>query len=261
MSIAIGRAVAAPPDLGAGSADRAVRPRGRTSSLRSAWGTIGTMDIDFWFDPACPFCWRTSRWLVAVAPDRDATIRWRSISLLEKNGGADRVPEQFRARVIATHRMLRVVERLRAQGDSDLIGRFYSEVGSQIHHDEVDPVDVDVAAVLGALGADPSIAAALDDETLDDAIRASMSEALSRTGDDVGTPLVGIDGSVYFGPVVAPVPTGEDALRLFDAWRTMVGLGLVWELKRGRAGVDMTPPARPETVVPQRRSVSSPDSR
>ncbi|HEY2705639.1 MAG TPA: DsbA family protein [Candidatus Dormibacteraeota bacterium] len=219
------------------------------------------MDIDFWFDPACPFCWRTSRWLLGVAPLRNLTIRWRSISLLEKNGGAENVPEQYRAPVVATHRMLRVAERLRAEGRSDLIERFYTEVGTQIHHDGVDAQDIDVAAVLGALGADPSVAAALDDESLDDAIRASMSEALSRTGEDVGTPLVGIDGSVYFGPVVAPVPTGEEALELFDAWRTLVRLGTFWELKRGREGIDMTPPPRPETVVPSRQRVGSPDTR
>jgi 2-hydroxychromene-2-carboxylate isomerase len=215
------------------------------------------MDIDFWFDPACPFCWRTSRWLLAVAPHRDATIHWRSISLLEKNGGADKVPEQFRERVVATHRMLRVVERLRARGENELIERFYTEVGTQIHHDQVDAQDVDVAGILGTLGADPSLAAALDDEALDGAIRASMSEALSRTGEDVGTPLVGIGGRVHFGPVVAPVPTGEEALALFDAWHTLVGLSSFWELKRGREGVDMTPPPRPDTVVPERPRVSS----
>jgi 2-hydroxychromene-2-carboxylate isomerase len=215
------------------------------------------MDIDFWFDPACPFCWRTSRWLLAVAPHRDASIHWRSISLLEKNGGADKVPEQYRARVVATHRMLRVVERLREQGENDLIECFYSEVGTQIHHDQVDAQDVDVAGILSALGADPSVAAALDDEALDGAIRASMAEALSKTGDDVGTPLVGIAGRVHFGPVVAPVPTGEEALELFDAWRTLVGLSSFWELKRGRQGVDMTPPPRPDTVVPERPPVSS----
>jgi 2-hydroxychromene-2-carboxylate isomerase len=219
------------------------------------------MDIDFWFDPACPFCWRTSRWLLGVAPHRDLTIHWRSISLLEKNGGAENVPEQYRARVVATHRMLRVVERLRAQGRSDLIERFYTEVGTQIHHDQVDAQAIDVAAVLSALGADESVAAALDDETLDEPIRASMSEALGRTGDDVGTPLVGIDGSVHFGPVVAPVPTGEDALELFDAWRTLVRLSTFWELKRGREGIDMTPPVRPDTVVPQRQRVPAPDTR
>ena len=35
------------------------------------------MEATYYFDPACPFTWRTSRWLVAVAPERDVTVRWR----------------------------------------------------------------------------------------------------------------------------------------------------------------------------------------
>ncbi|MEA2671974.1 MAG: hypothetical protein QOG45_2194 [Chloroflexota bacterium] len=57
------------------------------------------------------------------------------------------------------------------------------------------------------------------------------------------------------------MPTGEDALELFDAWRTLVRLGTFWELKRGREGIDMTPPERPDTVVPQRQGVPSSEAR
>lgn len=29
------------------------------------------MNLDIWIDPACPLCWRTSRWLLDVASQRD----------------------------------------------------------------------------------------------------------------------------------------------------------------------------------------------
>lgn len=66
------------------------------------------MKVQFWFDPACPFCWMTSRWLVRVAKHRDLSIEWLPISLLRKNG--TREGEPFFAEVTASHGMLRVVE-------------------------------------------------------------------------------------------------------------------------------------------------------
>ena len=44
------------------------------------------MNVSFWVDPACPWCWMTARWAVdVVTPVRDLTISWEPISLLFKN--------------------------------------------------------------------------------------------------------------------------------------------------------------------------------
>lgn len=207
------------------------------------------MTIDFWFDPGCPFCWRTSRWLSAVAPERGAAISWHSISLFEKSRGNDSVPEEARSRMFGAHRLLRVVEALRQAGGEELIGPFYTEVGTLMHHDSMDPAQLDVAVVLEKLGADPALARAGDDSSMDEAIRESMHAGLSKTGEDVGTPLIGIGDTVYFGPVIAPVLTGDDALRLFDAWLVLVQLGTFWEMKRSHEAADMTLPSRPAGFV------------
>ena len=43
------------------------------------------MNIEFWVDPACPFCWATARWAVdEVQPNREVDITWRPISLFFK---------------------------------------------------------------------------------------------------------------------------------------------------------------------------------
>lgn len=81
-----------------------------------------SMEATFFFDPACPFTWRTSRWLVGVAPERDVTLRWRAFSLTILNG--DNVPEEYKPMMAASSRALRLVEALRADRRDETIGTF-----------------------------------------------------------------------------------------------------------------------------------------
>ena len=193
------------------------------------------MHVQFWFDPACPFCWMTSRWLVRVQPHRDLEIEWLPISLLEKNG--TREGEPFFAEVTASHGMLRVVEALRAAGHADRIGDLYTELGRALH---VDETAVDLRAVLNGLGLDKRFAQAADDERHDAAIRESMEDGLGLVGDAVGTPIIAVprsDGSGrvgLFGPVITALPDVEASLRLWDGFIAMVETDGFYELKRTR---------------------------
>ena len=38
-------------------------------------------DIEFFWDPICPFAWVTSRWVEKVAEQTDYSVDWRFISL------------------------------------------------------------------------------------------------------------------------------------------------------------------------------------
>ena len=55
-------------------------------------------------------------------------------------------------------------------------------------------------------------------------------------GKKVGIPIVVIDGAVstYFGPVLSPAPTGDDALKLWDAYVVLGSVSGVYEIKRAR---------------------------
>ena len=202
------------------------------------------MKVQFWFDPACPFCWMTSRWLVRVAKHRDLAVEWLPISLLRKND--TREGEPFFAEVTASHGMLRVVEAVRAAGHGDRIGDLYTEMGRALH---VDGVPVDMPAVLEGLGLDEGLADAADDVRYDAAIATAMDDGLSLVGDAVGTPIVAVErpdggGRVgLFGPVITVLPDVEASLRLWDGFLAMVATDGFFELKRTRAEA-------PERVAP-----------
>lgn len=195
------------------------------------------MQVRFYFDPICPWCWITSRWLNdVVAPERDIQIDWRPISLFVRNEDNPDVPEEYVEPTRWSLKLLRVVEAMRAGGDEAAVGAFYTELGNRIHRDE--SRDFDVADALVAAGADAGYAIAYDDDSLDDAVRASTAEAEAVAGDDVGTPIIAyeIDGEWkgYFGPVIPAVVEGEAGLRLWDGLSMLIETDGFYELKKTR---------------------------
>ena len=204
------------------------------------------MQVRFYFDPLCPWCWITAHWLHdEVAPHRDLQIDWRPISLLVRNEDQDMDPEYAERFLPAMHRsfgLLRVVEALRADGRSDLVHDVYVAFGRHFHHSE-DGLDFDIAEALTSAGADPSYASAYDDTSYDTAVRASTREAEEIAGDDVGTPIIsfqvdtpsgGREWRGYFGPVIPTVITGDPALRLWDGLALLIQTEGFYELKRTR---------------------------
>jgi predicted DsbA family dithiol-disulfide isomerase len=190
--------------------------------------------IDAWFDPVCPWTWATSRWLVGCATARGVEVRWHPYSLTFRHDSP----------VGPAMRALRVVAAVRAQ-DELAVGPLYTELGRRIHHDG-EKADDDLGGALAAVGLEPELATAVDDESWDDAIRTSMAEAKALVGDDVATPIAAIDDGDgprgASGPILTAMPTGDEALQLFDAWVAMLRIPGFAELKRSRSG----PPPHPE---------------
>lgn len=193
-------------------------------------------EIEFWIDPACPWCWVTARWIVEeVRPHRDIHITWQPISLFFKNSPDP--SSQYYEPVRFTHRLLRVIEAVRAKEGDEAIEPLYWELGRRIHHDQdrgFDPADA-----LRTVGLDASLAAAFDDEAWDAEIRTRMDAGLALAGDDVGTPIISfpVEGGgrqAFFGPVITRVPPTDVALRLWDGVRSIVDIPGFWEIKRTR---------------------------
>ncbi len=176
----------------------------------------------------------TARWVVdEVAPARDLQITWQPISLFFKNE-----PEpgsEYHDPVWFTHRLLRVLESVRADGGD--VQRLYLEYGRRIHHEQ--ERSFEVADALQAAGLDVAHAAAFDDDAWDEEIRTRMDAGLALCGNDVGTPIIAMDDkdgnrAGYFGPVITRVPDTDTSLQLWDALHAMVSVPGFWELKRTR---------------------------
>ena len=199
--------------------------------------------MEYFFDPSCPWTWITSRWLVDEAGRRDAAIVWRSFPLANTNDGPP-PPEDAEPQRMSTA-FQRVAEALRADGRNPEIGALYAAVGEHVHERGGDATPGIVGIACDAIGLDPSVAAAADDERWDAAIDASYEEARALVGDDVGSPVLamdapsangGADGNrvAMFGPILSARPDEAAAARLWDAVTTFIAVPEAAELKRGR---------------------------
>jgi hypothetical protein len=192
--------------------------------------------VTFYFDPACPWTWNTSRWLVEVARERGLSVDWRPLSLTVLNAGRE-IPEQYLAPMRVGHATLRIVAAARAAGQTERIGELYTEVGRRLFYDQETPSMALVRSAAEAAGVG-AFADAATDTSYDDAVTASTREATRLGGPDVGSPIVvvGDGGRGFHGPIVSPPPTGNAALRLWDAIVAFSEVPDVYELKHGREG-------------------------
>jgi len=189
--------------------------------------------VDFYFDPACPWCWITSRWLVDVSRSRDLEIGWRTFSLFLKNEGNDAYADEFKQHLVHTLDALEIIEAVRAEAGNRAVGDLYAEYGARIHHDgDRFPDHTDV---LRAVGMGPEWTKAVGNEEWRQAIERSMTDAMDVVGNDLGVPTIVFPNQVgYFGPVMTPAPTGDEAVALFDRLVMLSETPGFYELKRGR---------------------------
>ena len=189
--------------------------------------------VDFWFDPACPWAWMTSRWADEVAAHRDVDLRWHVMSLSVLNEGRD-LPEGYRALMDASWGPVRVIVAAARDHGDEVIKPLYDAMGTRRHPGGRKDTDAIIAESLAEVGLPAELARVAATDEVDDLLRASHQQAIDLVGDEVGTPVVAIDGVGYFGPVVTPAPTGRAALDLFDGLVLMTRVPGFYELKRTR---------------------------
>lgn len=197
--------------------------------------------IEFFYDPCCPFCWITSRFLLEVSAERDVDVTWRPFSLAMKNNelaGDDDAVNEHGEMHRSSHRVLRVITKAAEQHGASVID-LYSAFGRRFHLDHEKYDDAMIADVLAAAGLPAELAKAADDTSLDGGLQASIDSAVEAVGDDTGVPtivFVSDDGQRrgFYGPVLQELPSKDDALRLWDSLVGLVSVPAFYELKRTR---------------------------
>ena len=190
--------------------------------------------IEFWFDTKCPWAWITSRWITEVAHVRDISISWQVMSLYYLNKDRDGIGSDYLEHANNALGPLRVITQAAEELGDEIVGELYTMFGSKVHLEKKEYSRDLIVEVLSDLKLPSSLADAAQNPDLDEKILVSHRRGMSLVGEDVGTPIIAVDGIAFFGPVISPAPKGEEAGRLFDGIVTAASFPGFFEIKRTR---------------------------
>ena len=190
--------------------------------------------VDFWFDPLCPWAWITSRWMLEVQQVRPVQVRWHVMSLAVLNEGKTDLPERYAELMKQAWGPVRVAIAAEQRFGPDVLGPLYTALGTRFHHEKLPRDRATIEAALAEAGLPTDLADAMESTEYDEALRASHAEGIERVGYEVGTPIISMNGTSIFGPVVTPIPRGEAAAKLWDGVNLVTQTDGFFELKRSR---------------------------
>jgi hypothetical protein len=192
-----------------------------------------TQKVDLWVDPACPWAWVTSRWLLEAQKVRDVEVSFHVMSLAVLNEGRE-LPEMYVEFMKQAWRPVRVLIAAEQRHGNVVVEKLYSAMGSRFHIKGEKDVDLLISESLKEAGLEADLADAQHSTDFDEALKKSHHQGMDPVGMDVGTPVIHFGDVAIFGPVVTPAPKGEAAGKLFDGVSLVAGTPGFYELKRTR---------------------------
>lgn len=199
--------------------------------------------VEFYFDPSCPFCWITSRWLLRVSDKRNLSILWCPFSLALKNDEliTSQNKSEFSEIHKSSHRILRVITAARTNGANVI--DLYTAFGIAYHLGKEPYDDNLIKRVLKENNLPSELIISADDTSLDEVLQQSISSATDIVGQDVGVPIIIFQSTNgekngYFGPVLDSLPDTDEGLQLWDGLIKFADNKHFYELKRSRSAGD-----------------------
>jgi len=194
-------------------------------------------DMQFYFDPLCPWAWIASRWMLEVEKVRPVRVDWRIMSLAYLNlvqHQGEGLSEDYVERMSRAWGPVRVCAAAAADAGPGILGPLYTAIGTRFHNQGRRDDPAVIPEALEEAGLPAWLVDAAETSEFDDAIKKSHHEAFDEVGLDVGTPVVRIRGKALFGPVITPAPKGEAAGELWDGLVLVSRAEGFFELKRSR---------------------------
>jgi hypothetical protein len=200
--------------------------------------------VEFFVDPSCPWAWITSRWVKEVATERDLSVTWRSycLEIRDDYGVIPTMPETMRESALASHavshRMLRIFEAARAEAGEDAVDALYTQWGRRFFAGAPGGDAGLLSECVSSCDVPAHLVEAADDTKWDAPIVAAMEVAFEFGGPKTQTPTIVVRSDPPYGfkgPVMAPAPTGEAAIRLWDAITVIALEPGFFEITRPRA--------------------------
>lgn len=197
-----------------------------------------SQSVKFWFDVTCPFAWATSRWIKEVEKVRDIEVEFVPMSLAVLNDGRE-LPEDYANMMKAAWGPARVFAKVATEQPAK-VDELYTTLGNKLHGEEqggkhdYGAYDELIKEALAETGLDVSYADVANTEEVDEQLRAFHNEGINSVGDEVGTPVLKLGDTAFFGPVITRIPTGEEAGEIFDAAFRLAQYPYFFEIKRSR---------------------------
>jgi hypothetical protein len=156
------------------------------------------------------------------------------MSLAVLNLREDReLSEEYRRRMEQAWGPVRICAAAAREKGDEILLPLYTSIGTRFHHEKRRDADALKDAV-AEVGLPASVLEAATSTEYDEEIKKSHQAGIELVGEEVGTPIIRYRDFAVFGPVVSPVPRGEDAGRLWDAVTILGMVDGFFELKRSR---------------------------